>query len=271
MRIRIIPVLDLKGGVAVHAVRGHREAYAPVTSVLAQTPDPVALAGQFMTRLGCRECYVADLDAIARRGDHGPTIRDIARLGLAVWLDAGVSTGLDAERAIGHGAARVIIGTETLRDPRDLPATLAAVRGAEPPADCLLSLDLYDGRLLGGSPAVERLDPLTLALLAQNAGIEAFIVLDLARVGTGQGMKIDMALRLREALPRAEIIVGGGVRDASDLRELAGRGFDGALVATALHTGAITSATAQFEDSPPHLEPEPPRHHPRPGPLTPTP
>lgn len=261
MKIRIIPVLDLKDGVAVHAVRGHREAYAPLTSVLADSPDPLALARAFITRLGCRECYVADLDAIAGRGDHAPAIRALVGLGLAVWLDAGISTAADAERALSWGVARVIVGTETLSDPGALPAIVAATRAAAPAAGCLLSLDLHHGRLLGGSPAVERLDPVTLALEAWHAGIRAFIVLDLARVGSGQGIETRAAIRLREALPRAEIIVGGGVRDANDLRELAGRGFDGALVATALHAGAITSATVEAENS----------HHPPPGPLTPIP
>src|SRR2546427_12464540 len=90
--MRIIPVLDLKEGVAVHAVRGERQSYMPVQSVLAPTADPVALASAFLTRLGLRDCYVADLDAIAGRGDHGPTVRAIAAAGLAVWLDAGVAT-----------------------------------------------------------------------------------------------------------------------------------------------------------------------------------
>ena len=247
MNIRIIPVLDLKDGVAVHAVRGQRDAYAPVRSVLAASADPVALARAFMERLGLQECYVADLDAIAGRGDHGPTIRAIAQLGLAVWLDAGVSTVSDAKRAVGQGAARVIIGTETLGDPRDLPGIAAATRGAATrPAPCsALSLDLREGRLLGGSPAVERLDPLDVADRAWAAGIRTFIVLDLARVGHGHGVDTSVAVRLRQAFPGAEIIVGGGTRDVEDLRRLARQGFDGALVATALHTGAITSGAVE--------------------------
>jgi phosphoribosylformimino-5-aminoimidazole carboxamide ribotide isomerase len=255
MTIRIIPVLDLKDGVAVHAVRGDRAAYAPVRSVLADSADPVALARAFMTRLGCRECYVADLDAIAGRGDHAPAIRSLVGLGLAVWLDAGIATAAEAERALSWGVARVIVGTETLGDPGALPSIAAAA----PASGCLLSLDLRHGRLLGGSPAVERLDPVALAREAWHAGIRAFIVLDLARVGGGPGGETGTAITLRDALPRAEIIVGGGVRDAEDLRELAGRGFDGALVATALHTGAITSAAAAEKS-----------HRPPPGPLTST-
>jgi phosphoribosylformimino-5-aminoimidazole carboxamide ribotide isomerase len=241
--MRIIPVLDLKGGLAVHAVRGERETYAPVRSVLADSAEPVALARAFRERLGCRECYVADLDAIARRGDHGPTIRAIAELGLVVWLDAGIADPQDALRAAGDGAGRIIVGSETLRRPGDLQAIAEAASraGTSPALDCLLSLDLRHGRLLGGSTAVRRLSPLRLAELAWEGGIRAFIVLDLARVGAGGGAETATPLRLRQKLPRAEIIVGGGLRDRADLSGLARQGFDGVLVATALHTGAINT------------------------------
>lgn len=240
--MRIIPVLDLKGGVAVHAVRGRRDAYAPVRSVLAASADPLALARAFKERLGVHDCYVADLDAIAGSQGHGPTIRAIADLGLAVWLDAGVGTVGGAAQALAHGASRVIIGTETLPDRDVLPALIAATgphtAGQDP--RCVLSIDLLDGQLLGGSPVVARLGPAELALAAWQAGFRSFIVLDLARVGTGEGPETRAALELRRALPGAEIIVGGGVRDAADLRALGRQGFDAVLVASALHAGTIT-------------------------------
>ena len=244
--MRIIPVLDLKGGVAVHAVRGQREDYAPVQSVLAGSAEPVALARAFRTALGCHECYVADLDAIAGRGDHGSAIRSIAELDLVVWLDAGTATPQEAEQAVGHGAGRVIVGSETLRRPDDLRDIVSAVgrAGTSSAPDCVLSLDLRHGRLLGGSPAVRLLPPLRLAGLAWEAGIRTFIILDLARVGDGGGVDTRMALGLRQALPGAEIIVGGGLRNGADLAEIARQGFDGVLVATALHTGAIGAPAA---------------------------
>jgi len=252
--MRIVPVLDLKGGHAVHAVRGQRETYAPVRSVLADSADPVALARGFRAHLDCDTCYVADLDAIAGRGDHGPTIRAIAALGLTVWLDAGVATAADAARAIGHGAGRVIVGTETLHDPADLPAILAAARRVAPDATAMLSLDLNDGKLLGATTAVAGREPSELADAAWQAGFRSFIVLDLARVGSGVGVNTDAARRLRESLPRAEIVVGGGTRNAHDLHTLAAQGFDAALVATALHTGAITRTTLT---EPPHRPQKP--------------
>jgi len=241
--MRVVPVLDLKDGVAVHAVRGERHAYAPVKSVLSTSADPIALARAFRERLGSDACYVADLDAIAGTGDHGAVVQAIARLGLSVWLDAGVATADDARRAVSRGAARVIVGTETLRDARDLPALVEAARVATATgADCILSLDHRDGRLLGGSPAVAATEATELAAAAWTAGIRAFIVLDLARVGARTGPETEPARRLRARLPDAEIVLGGGVRGKDDLRALASAGYQAALVGTALHTGVLGAA-----------------------------
>ena len=197
---------------------------------------------------------MADLDAIGRQADHAQLIRAIAGLGLAVWLDAGIAEAADAARAVTQGASRVIVGTETLRDPGDLVGIVAAATGA-----CALSLDLRHGQLLGGSPAVEQLEPLTLAAMAWEAGVRSFIVLDLARVGSGEGARLDTARALRRQLPAAELIVGGGVRDRADLVTLRDGGFQGALVATALHTGVITSLTLE-----PSGPPRGPVHRPPP-------
>ena len=238
--MRVVPVIDLKGGVAVHAVRGERSAYAPVRSVLSASADPVALAQAFQERLGCDACYVADLDAITGAGDHRGVVEAIADLGVSVWLDAGVSTPDDAGRAASWGARRVIVGTETLRDTRDLPdVTEAARRASSDGADCILSLDHRGGRLLGGSPQVAEMDATGLAETAWTAGIRAFIVLDLARVGAGTGPETEPARRLRASLPDAEIVLGGGVRGKDDLRALARAGYQAALVGTALHTGVL--------------------------------
>jgi len=238
--MRVVPVLDLKGGVAVHAVRGERHAYAPVKSVLSPSADPVELARGFRERLGSDACYVADLDAIAGTGDHGAVVQAIAALGLSVWLDAGVATADAARRAVSNGAARVIVGTETLRDVRDLAAIAGAARGASGVgADCILSLDHREGRLLGGSPAVAGAEATELAAAAWTAGIRAFIVLDLARVGAGTGPETEPARQLRARLPDAEIVLGGGVRGTDDLRALASAGYQAALVGTVLHTGVL--------------------------------
>ena len=64
-------------------------------------------------------------------------------------------------------------------------------------------------------------------------------MLDLARVGSGAGPDIALVRELCARFPELELLAGGGVRDVTDLRALADAGAAGALVASALHGGAI--------------------------------
>ena len=66
-------------------------------------------------------------------------------------------------------------------------------------------------------------------------------MLDLARVGSGEGPDVTLLGELHARFPDVELLAGGGVRDAADLRALAAAGASGALVATALHGGAIAA------------------------------
>ena len=79
--MRVIPVIDLKGGVAVHAVRGDRERYRPLRSGIAEGSDPVEVTRAVRERFGLDELYVADLDAIGGRpaAEHGRRRRAGAR------------------------------------------------------------------------------------------------------------------------------------------------------------------------------------------------
>jgi phosphoribosylformimino-5-aminoimidazole carboxamide ribotide isomerase len=232
--MRVIPVIDLKGAAAVHAVRGERERYRPLRSELVTGCDPVAVARAVRDKLGLAELYVADLDAIAGRRAHRETIAALARE-VRVMVDAGVTEVAQVGRLLELGVARVVIGTETLANER----ALARLRAALPDAPLVLSLDLRAGRVLSAEPALQRLSaPEALARLGR-AGVREAIALDLARVGSGAGPDVALARELSARFPDVELLSGGGVRDLADLHALAEAGVAGALLATALHSGAI--------------------------------
>jgi phosphoribosylformimino-5-aminoimidazole carboxamide ribotide isomerase len=94
--MRIIPVLDVRRGRAVHAVAGHRAHYRPLESILHAEPDPLELARAMQDRLGAPEVYLADLDAIEGGPRAEGLYRAISGLGLRLWVDPGVR---DAEAA----------------------------------------------------------------------------------------------------------------------------------------------------------------------------
>ncbi len=224
--MRVVGVIDLKDGTAVHAVRGERERYRPVRSVVTgDDGDAVSLARGFRN-LGLEEVYVADLDAITGDGDNRAVIAALAREARAM-VDAGVSEPEQVRALLDLGAHRVVVGTETLRKPDALPDGV------------VLSVDLRDGRLLSPDPALAGLTGLEAMARLYRPGLREAIVLDLARVGSGAGLDIELIADLRAAFPDVELLAGGGVRDAADLHALAEAGAAGALVATALHTGVI--------------------------------
>ncbi len=236
--MRVIPVLDLHAGRAVLARGGLRETYRPVTSRLAperQAGDALALARAFRERLGCDECYVADLDAIAGAPPQAALVRSLTHVGVRVLLDSGAANPARARQAVADGVARVVVGLETLPGFDALQAIAAAIGSQR----IVFSLDLRGGEPILAAGAPHSAAPLELARAAVAAGAPALIVLDVARVGSGLGPDLALVAELRRAHPRLELLAGGGVGSRRDLERLADAGCDAALVATALHDGRL--------------------------------
>ena len=219
--MRIIPVIDIMGGIVVRAIGGRRSEYRPIRSRLTDSTEPLAVAGALLKFTGSKELYVADLDAIC--GDGSPAV-DPSRFPAEVLFDAGVRDFAQLETLNRWPNVRPVVGTETWTVPlQEWPSPFPAV----------LSLDYFDGKLrTGWGPGDE------LAAIVPRIG--SLIVLDIARVGTGQGPGTEDKIRaFRREYPRLEIIAGGGVSNREDLRRLEEAGADAALVASALHDGSL--------------------------------
>jgi phosphoribosylformimino-5-aminoimidazole carboxamide ribotide isomerase len=234
----VIGVIDLRGGRAVRAHAGQRDQYQPIG-------DAVDLARRYVTHYKLTELYVADIDSIesalverARRFEGreqggtetpAPQIRQIAGLGVPVWLDSGVSSVDRARQALDLGATHVVVGLETLPSFDVLREICTAVGGEH----VAFSLDLRVGQPIAGD-GILRETPDQLAARAADAGVGSVIVIDLARVGTRSGIDVDLLTRVRMAIPGLTLLAGGGVSGSDDLEKLTSLGCDGALVATAL-------------------------------------
>jgi phosphoribosylformimino-5-aminoimidazole carboxamide ribotide isomerase len=239
--MRVIGVVDLLDGRAVHGRAGHRDRYAPVRAaagIACGEGDPLALARAYTHALGVRELYAADLDAILGRGRQRAVVTALARWAPSLWLDAAVTTVAEAEDALTLGVARVVVGLETLPTFAALDAICAAIGGER----VAFSLDLRAGVPLGAASAGDPTDVLAVAARAAEAGVGTVIVLDLARVGMGSGVDAALLGHVRAVAPHVELFAGGGVRGVADLEQLAAIGCDGALVATALHDGRLGTA-----------------------------
>jgi phosphoribosylformimino-5-aminoimidazole carboxamide ribotide isomerase len=237
--MRIIPVLDLSRGVAVHARAGDRARYQPVRSALAPRSlgDPRTLLEGYRQRLGVRECYVADLDAIQGERPQLELIEELAPLAGTLLVDGAVTDPEAARALLGRGVARVVVGLETMRGVGDLAAIVSAVGGDR----VVFSLDLRHGRPVvhPGLQPLAASDAESLAVRAVEAGAGAVLLLDLGRVGTGGGVDLRLLGLLRRAVGSTELLAGGGVRTRRDLDRIRDAGCDAVLVASALHAGEI--------------------------------
>ena len=235
--MRLIPVMDLRDGLAVHAVKGDREQYRPVTSVLADTAEPLEVARAFREKLGLSELYIADLNAIQGRGHHRALISRLAQQsGMRLIVDAGAANVASALQVLEAGASQVIIGAETLTT-WDMAL---AIGTAIDPRHRIFSLDMRSGQVLSRCSQLAASKPAEVLGRLYRANWREVILLDLSRVGTGIGVDQALIAEARQMFPQLMLVAGGGVRDANELANLATAGVAGVLVATALHQGLIT-------------------------------
>ena len=235
-RFQILPVLDLLNGIVVRGVGGRRDEYRPVESVLTASAKPLDVARAFRDQLGLTTLYVADLDGILHQRPNEIVFRQLVADDFELWIDGGLRSLDDARRLLNAGAAKVIVGLETLSEVR-LLTTLIGEFGAE---RIVFSLDLQAGQPMLGEARWTDATPLGIARAAIDIGITQLIVLDLASVGEQRGPStLDLCHAIRQFAPDVRLITGGGVRNAADLEPLQAARIDGVLLATALHNGAI--------------------------------
>jgi phosphoribosylformimino-5-aminoimidazole carboxamide ribotide isomerase len=238
--MRIIPVIDLKGGRAVRGRSGRRSDYVGVQSRLRgglaeDLSDPEALLAVFRDSLTPADVYVADLDRIAGGGDHDALVaRLMAKAPEARFL---IDRGDDGSGPPSPADPRrlEVLGTETL-------AGWEALRAAAASRPVVLSLDLGESGVVARSPSIASQPEETILARTEALGARAAIILLLGAVGTSRGLPRARLERLRRAAPRLELLAGGGIASLGDLEFLRDAGFAAALLATALHDGLIVAS-----------------------------
>jgi phosphoribosylformimino-5-aminoimidazole carboxamide ribotide isomerase len=245
MPLRVIPVLDVKAGRAVHAVGGQRDHYGPVRSLLHASSDPVLLAQAYRDRLGLTSLYLADLDAIAGAPPNLLLYGHLLALGVDLWLDAGIRDAAMLGPLLPLGIPTIIAGLESVRS----PSALELIIDRADPERIAFSLDLRDGRPVcaPGSNAWPE-DPLSICRLARRLGVRRLILLDLARMGRASGTgTLGLMESILSEFPDIEMTLGGGIASIADLTALSQTRASAVLIATALHNGQIdANALSEF-------------------------
>ncbi|MEA2069696.1 MAG: HisA/HisF-related TIM barrel protein [Asgard group archaeon] len=255
--MHIIPVLDILDKQVVHGIGGNRKAYQPLSkSVITSSSHPVDVIHAFQEKLGLNWFYIADLNRIqvmknlSSKNDlkeasqevktklsvNQSVIKQLKQSDSYLMLDGGCHSLEDAMELQKYNVDQIILGTETLHSPHMLKSIVNVLDAEE----LILSIDLYDGKLLTSNTALQDSTALALAKQAEQLGLKAIIVLELKKVGSRSGPLHPGLLKIARTITKIPVFGGGGVRNKADLEKLQKNGIDGVLVATAFHNGTLS-------------------------------
>ncbi len=225
--MHIIPVIDIKDGQTVLAKQGQRESYQPLKSKICQLNTLENTIRSFLDIFPFKIIYIADLNAITGNANN-QTIIDLAVKkfpDIQFWVD----NGMKAEFFIRQNKLpyKAVIGSES-----QVENQLKHLK--QPKQDFILSIDFF--------PETGYKGPCKL-LEQPNLWPENIIIMSLERVGKNAGPDFARLQSFTQKNPDKNIIAAGGVRNKDDLLSLQKIDVHYALLASALHSGVISSKT----------------------------
>jgi phosphoribosylformimino-5-aminoimidazole carboxamide ribotide isomerase len=222
--MKIIPVIDLKNGVVVHARQGNREHYEPINTDLCKSSDIFQVIEAFLNVYAFDSFYIADLNAITHQGNHDLLIADVLVRypQIIFWIDKGYQ---EYEEGVPTASnALPVLGSESYRND-----TLAEIKAYK--HNFILSLDFSNANALGPDSLFS----------SPSFWPKNIIIMTLDRVGSNHGPDLNKLTEFCRQYPDKNFIAAGGIRNKQDCVLLSKAGIHQALVASALHSRTIKS------------------------------
>jgi phosphoribosylformimino-5-aminoimidazole carboxamide ribotide isomerase len=234
----LLPAVDILEGKAVRLTRGEFDQKTVYDA------DPLDAARRWVEG-GARSLHVVDLDG-ARTGapvnlEH--VRRIAAEAEVPVQVGGGLRTIESVRKAIGAGAARVLLGTAAFQDIDFLDQAVAELDDR-----VVVSIDARSGRVAGAGWTEQTDIPLEAVIEQLSArGVRRFVYSSIDRDGMLEGPDLDGARRVAEVV-RGSYTYSGGVSSLEDLRALVGLrqvNLNGVIVGKALYERRFTVAEGQ--------------------------
>ena len=210
--MNLIPVIDLKDGLVVHAKRGLRNSY----QALQPNANVFFVIEKLLALYDFKVMYIADLNCIMQQGDNFALINRIIEQypEIMFWIDCGQIMPFK------HSNYLPVLGSEW--------CSIDTLKNTE----CfILSLDFSaTNHALGDEELFNN----------TNLWSKQVIIMTLARVGSDLGVDIEKLKTYCDTYSNTEFVAAGGVRDLKDLQLLKSLGIEYVLLASALHAGTIS-------------------------------
>jgi phosphoribosylformimino-5-aminoimidazole carboxamide ribotide isomerase len=227
--MKIFPAVDILGGRCVQLVQGKRENAT-------WYGDPSGCARRWIEE-GADGLHVINLDgAFGSAEKNVALIRSLLReSGVMIQLGGGIRTRADAASWLETGVDRIILGTAAIRTP-DLITDLAREFGSH---RIMAGVDAKGGEVMIEGWRQSAGDYLSWARRFEELGAGALLYTNVEIEGLQRGILREPIHKLLDAV-HLPVVVAGGVSSRADIRTLRDMGVEGAVLGSALYSGAIT-------------------------------
>ena len=236
--MNLYPAIDLKDNKCVRLTKGKDN-----TSVIFNE-DPVDQAIYF-EQSGCKRLHVVDLDAaFGRKNINTKSINNIRKaIKIPIQVGGGIRNETDVKRLFDKGMDYLIIGSlavtnyETVIKFSDLYKNKIYV-----------SLDVLDNKIMiRGWEEKTNYETKEIFNKYNNTNIKGFVLTDVDRDGTLNGLNIDM-IKTNLKLASKPLVVGGGLtsyNDLNNLKKIFSENLEGIIAGKSFYVGNIDLKKAQ--------------------------
>ncbi|MDY6986604.1 MAG: 1-(5-phosphoribosyl)-5-[(5-phosphoribosylamino)methylideneamino]imidazole-4-carboxamide isomerase [Thermodesulfobacteriota bacterium] len=228
----IIPAVDIKGGRCVRLLQGRKD------SETVFSDDPSSMASRWEAE-GAELLHVVDLDGAFEKGPQNvAAIKGIVdEVRIPVQLGGGIRTMDTISMYLDLGIARVIVGTEAIRNPG-----LVEEASQRYPGRIVVGIDARDGMVaVEGWTETTKQEAIEVAKGFEACALAALVFTDIHRDGMQTGPSIGQTKRLAESV-NIPVIASGGVSNIDDIKALLPLedvGVQGVITGRALYSGTL--------------------------------
>jgi phosphoribosylformimino-5-aminoimidazole carboxamide ribotide isomerase len=228
--IKIIPAIDIIDGKCVRLTKGD------FSQKKIYNENPVEVAKEFEA-IGIKYLHLVDLDgAKAKQIINWPVLQEISKeTNLSIDFGGGIRSREDLRIAFESGASKITAGSIAVND-----------------MDSVISwIDKYGDKIILGADTIngmvsinawEMTTELSLMDFIRKywaLGIKSTIVTDISRDGVLAGPAFKLYTKIKNEIPRLELIASGGVANIEDVKKLNELNIDGVIVGKAIYEGRI--------------------------------
>lgn len=225
----ILPAIDIRGGKAVRLYKGDYDKEEVVDS------DVVKRAKEFEA-LGAEYIHIVDLDG----AKEGQTVNKelifevIKNVNVPIEIGGGIRNFETVKEYIENGVERVILGTAAISNKELLQKSLETYG-----EKIAVGIDAKNN-MVCGSGWLETSDReyIEFGKELYAMGVRTFIVTDISKDGTLNGVNLEMLKKFKEEVT-SNVIASGGIRDIQDINALIKMNIYGAITGKAIYSGKL--------------------------------